>query len=387
MASNAPPLDCLDDYERLAKEKMTKDKRLQAVWSYFNIGTGSRQTLDDSIASFARFRFQPRILTAKRERSTWTTLLGNPVSIPIGISPAAGYSWIHPDGDAAGGKAAARAGTVQILTSVGDLSIEDFAAKVPDNGLYWAQTYLFRDKRNTLRLVKNAERLGFKAIVVTVDSPVEHKGSGLTRDEIKALRLYQTSTFRTPNVRYIAGVERDPKPLPIGELWTDGIAGHYETFCCADWDDLAWLQSQTNLPIVLKGILTAESALQAAKTGICGILVSAHGGRQLDGVPAPLDALPEIVDAVKGTNIEVYMDGGVRTGNDVVKALALGARAVFIGRPALFGLIVNGEDGIFQVLKILEKELSICMALCGCSSLKEITRSIVKHESQFHSKL
>ncbi|KAJ8027439.1 Hydroxyacid oxidase 2 [Holothuria leucospilota] len=382
MASNAPRLDCVDDYERLAKEKASKDKKLKAAWYFIKIGTGYSQTLDDSRAAFSRFRFQPRILSAKRERSTWTTLLGNPVSMPIGISPVLGYSWFHPDGDAAGGRAAARAGTVQIVTSASDLAIEDFAAKVPDNGLYWAQTYLFRDKRNTLRLVRNAERLGFKAIVVTVDSPVEHKGSGLNRGEMEVVKFHQIST--AANIKYIGGVERDPKPVPMRELWTNGENCYYETFCCADWDDLAWLQSQTKLPIVLKGVLTAESARQAAKTGISGILVSAHGGRQLDGVPAPLDTLPEIVDAVKDTNVEVYMDGGVRTGNDVVKALALGARAVFIGRPALFGLAVNGEDGIFQILKILEKELSICMALCGCSSLPEITRSIVKHESEFH---
>lgn len=382
MASSTP-LDCVDDFERLAKEKSGQDKVLGGVWYFINLGTGDRQTRDDSRAAFSRFRFQPRILTAKRERSTWTTLLGNPVSIPIGISPAAGYSWIHPDGDAAGGRAAARAGTVQILTSVGELTIEDFAAKVPDNGLYWAQTYLFRDKRNTLRLVRNAERFGFKALVVTVDSPVEHKASGINRAILEP--LVRDHPVTAPNVRYIGGKERDPKPM--SDLWTSGKLAHFETFCCADWDDLSWLKSQTKLPIVLKGILTAESARQAAKTGISGILVSAHGGRQLDGVPAPLDALPEIVDAVKDTNIEVYMDGGVRTGNDVVKALALGARAVFIGRPALYGLIVNGEDGVFQVLKILERELSVCMALCGCSSLKEITRSIVKHQSEFHSKL
>ncbi|KAJ8027441.1 Hydroxyacid oxidase 2 [Holothuria leucospilota] len=364
MASNDPPLDCVDDFEKLAKEKASKNKRLKAVWYFINLGTGYRQTRDDSRASFARFRFQPRILTAKRERSTWTTLLGNPVNIPIGISPAAGYPWIHPDGDAAGGRAAARAGTVQIITSVCDLAIEDFAAKVPDNGLYWAQIYLFRDKRNTLRLIRNAERLGFKALVVTVDAPVEHKASGLNRDEMNPFSPLHL-LFRVPNIRYLGGIERDPKPVSMTDMWTSGKSAHFETFCCADWDDLAWVQSQTKLPIVLKGVLTAESARQAAKTGISGILVSAHGGRQLDGVPAPLDALPEIVDAVKDTNTEVYMDGGIRTGNDVVKALALGARAVFIGRPALYGMFVNGEDGVFQVLKILEKELSVCMALCG----------------------
>ncbi|XP_071830823.1 2-Hydroxyacid oxidase 2-like [Apostichopus japonicus] len=375
----------LAEMERLAKEKV--EKKSPIFWSYIKLGTGDRQTFEESLRAFKRYRFQPRILSAKRQRSTFTTVLGQPIAIPIGISPVAGYSYLHADGDANAGRAAARAGTVKILTSVGDLPIEDFAAMVPKDGHYWAQTYLFEDRRNTLHIVRNAERLGFKAIVVTVDSPVEHKASGSNRN---MRDCFKNIHLKTPsaNIRYIGGKKRDfAQQHSVAELWKSDQLAHKETFCFGDWDELAWLKSETKLPIVLKGVLTADSARKAAAFGVAAILVSAHGGRQLDGSPAPLEALPEIVDALKDTKLEVYMDGGIRTGNDVVKALALGARAVFIGRPALYGLAVNGEDGVYQVLKILEKELTICMSLCGCSSLQELDRSLVKHESEFHAKL
>ncbi|KAJ8027442.1 Hydroxyacid oxidase 2 [Holothuria leucospilota] len=279
----------IEEIEKLAEEKSKKDKKLSALWNFINISIGDGQTYDDSFASFKRFRFQPRILSARRERSTWSSLLGNPVRLPVGISPVIGYTFAHPDGDAVAGRATAKAGTVMIMSSVGNLSIEDFASMVPSNGLYWAQTYLFRDKRNTLNLVKNAERLGFKAIVVTVDSPVETKSSNNSAQSKDHFKKYFSMKAKTPgaNIKYIKGKERVYKQMSMTEFWMTE-EGMTEAACCADWDDLAWLQKQTKLPIVLKGVLSAESARMASHRGISGIIVSAHGGRQLDGVPAPV---------------------------------------------------------------------------------------------------
>ncbi|KAJ8027433.1 Peroxisomal (S)-2-hydroxy-acid oxidase GLO5 [Holothuria leucospilota] len=255
----------VNEFEKLAEEKMAKDKKHRALWCYISLGTGDKQTLEDSKAAFRRFRFQPRILTAKMERSTQTTLLGNPVSLPIGISPVAGYSSLHPYGATLAGKAAARAGAVMILGSVGNISLEDFAERVPSDGLYWAQTYLFRDKRNTLRLVRNAERLGFKALVVTVDSPVEHKGAGSNKETMDE---YTRTVVETPaaNIRYVNGKEREISPASLSEVWTEA---YKEVFCCANWEDLSWLQSETKLPIILKGVLSGEFHFKNSFSIVC----------------------------------------------------------------------------------------------------------------------
>ncbi|KAJ8026964.1 Hydroxyacid oxidase 1 [Holothuria leucospilota] len=371
--------ESLRDFERIAEEKI-KDKNPN-LWMYISHASGDRQTYDESLRSFKRFYLQPQVLTVRQKPSTWTTLLGNPVRIPICISPVAGQINIIEGGDVLTGKATSRAGTLMVYTSVSAMKIEDFGKIVPQ-GHFWAQTYLFRDKRNTLHIVRNAEQLGFKALVITVDSPVDFTSNSGKNDIEEWLDTSERN--EGPNLIYLNGKERDNKRLGDKEMWhpQHGL-GHHETFCHPTWQDLAWLKSQTKLPIVLKGILTAKAARRAVSAGINGILVSAHGGRQLEGTTPPLMALQEVVEAVKGSGVEVYMDGGVRSGSDVFKAMALGARAVFVGRAALWALAVNGEDGVRRLLQILEDEFTTTMTMCGCPSLQDIDSSCVKHESQF----
>ncbi|KAJ8027445.1 Hydroxyacid oxidase 1 [Holothuria leucospilota] len=297
-----------------------------------------------NVCFYFRYRFQPRILSARdvKDRTT-TTLLGASVRIPICISPtAAQYSVAPPKGDILTGLATLKEGSLMVLSSHADVTIENFASEVcPSDGVFWAQTYLFRDRRNTLHVVKNAERLGFRAIMVTVDSPTDFTATS-GRSDVTAEHLDPTDRDSAPNIKFLHGKKRENRNYTEDEMWSGNSgAGEIETFCHPTWEDFYWLKSQTKLPIVIKGILSAHAAREAVKAGVGGILVSAHGGRQLEGSPASLDALVEVVDAVRGSNVEIYMDGGVRSGTDVLKALALGARAVFIGRPAIWGLAVN----------------------------------------------
>ncbi|PIK60504.1 putative hydroxyacid oxidase 1 [Apostichopus japonicus] len=272
-----------------------------------------------------------------------------------------------------------------IYSSVSNLRIDEFGSKVPPNGLHWAQTYLFKDKRNTLHIVRNAEKYGFKAIVVTADSPVDYISSSGRGEEVDEQIVPSEMTITiSPNVAYLKGKARESRKYSDHELWnpSDGTA-YFEAFCAPTWEDLAWLKGQTKLPIVLKGILTAKAAKLAVKAGVDAIIVSCHGGRQLPGVQPPLFALPEVLEAVKGSKIEVYLDGEIRFGSEVVKALALGARAVFIGRPVLWGLAVKRKEGVKRVLQILEDEFKTVLTMCGCSSLQDVDSSLVKLKSLF----
>ncbi|KAJ8026965.1 Hydroxyacid oxidase 1 [Holothuria leucospilota] len=364
----------IPQYEERAKEKVNLDRAF--LWNYISYGTGvDRRTLTESKLAFKRYWLQPQVLTVKSKPSTWTTVLGSPIRIPICISPTAAQVMISsPDGDIQTGNAASRASTLMVYSSASGMKIEKFGSIVP-HGLYWAQTYLFHDRRNTLHIVRNAERFGFKALVVTVDTPVDFlSGSGRVDAMDELLGPSCVDVDMNPNLIYLNGKKRENRIYGDTELWhaKHGI-GNQELYCYATWEDFAWLKT--------------KAARQAIKAGVDGILVSAHGGRQLAGVPAPLDALPDVIKAVKGSNVEVYMDGGIRSGSDVFKALALGARAVFIGRPPLWGLAVNGEDGVRRVLQILEEELTTTMTMCGCASLQDIDSSFVKHESQFKSML
>ncbi|XP_035685828.1 hydroxyacid oxidase 2-like [Branchiostoma floridae] len=261
-----------------------------------------------------------------------------------------------------------------IVSTYGTTSIEDISTASP-GGLKWFQLYIMPDRQFTQRLVQRAETAGYKALVVTVDLPVVGK-----RYPDLTNRFQLPPHLSVPNLQGLessASQSKDERDYGGGASPEDPALS---------WKDIDWLSSITNLPIILKGILTAEDAgIALDHPGVKGILVSNHGGRQLDGVPATIEVLPEIVAAV-GERLEVYLDGGVRTGTDVLKALALGARAVFVGRPAIWGLAYNGEDGVAEVMTILRSELDLAMTLSGCRSLAEINRSLVVGE-EYYSKL
>jgi isopentenyl diphosphate isomerase/L-lactate dehydrogenase-like FMN-dependent dehydrogenase len=270
-----------------------------------------------------------------------TTVLGTEVSSPVLVAPMAFQGLAHPDGEKATARGAAAAGTAMCLSTLSTVGLEEVAEAAPD-GARWFQLYWGPDRSKVQDLVERAVAAGYRAIVVTVDLP-----------EVGRRERDLRSGFETP--------------ASLSDVTDNALT----------WRDLEWLRTHTSLPILVKGILTGEDAVLATEGGVDGIVVSNHGGRQLDGVAASLDALPEVVEAA-GDRAEILLDGGIRRGTDVVKALALGARAVLVGRAALYGLAVDGAEGVERVLGLLREEVELALALCGCPSPDDVTRSHVR---------
>jgi isopentenyl diphosphate isomerase/L-lactate dehydrogenase-like FMN-dependent dehydrogenase len=327
------------EYEALAEPRMHP-----AAWDYYATGTDDEVTLRENRAAFARIKLRPHMLVDVSHVDTATTVLGLPVSMPILIAPTAMHRLACEDGERATARAAGAAGTLMTASTESWCPLEDIAAAA--TGPLWFQLYVYGSRAFAESLVRRAEEAGFRAIVLTVDSPRWSRRQRSMRSEAEIPQYWPG------NLPQIEGEEYNPLPLT--------------------WADIAWLRSLTSLPLVLKGILTAEDAMLAVDHGIDGIVVSNHGGRQLDTVPATIEALPEVVDAVAG-RCEVYLDGGVRRGTDVLKALALGARAVLVGRPILWGLAVDGEAGARHVLELLHAELELAMALSGRPTIASTT--------------
>jgi isopentenyl diphosphate isomerase/L-lactate dehydrogenase-like FMN-dependent dehydrogenase len=278
------------------------------------------------------------------ERHMGTTALGEPVSMPVLIAPTAFQGLAHPEGEVATVKAAGGAKTLMTLSTGSTFSIEEVMAVA--TGPVWFQLYLFKDRAISASLVKRAEVAGCKAIVFTVDVPLLGRRERDVRNQFK---------------------------LP------DGLASYIASLLdpALTWKDIEWLTGITKLPVLVKGILRSDDALLAVNHGASGVIVSNHGARQLDTTPATISILPEIVDAVGG-KVEVYVDGGIRRGTDVLKAIACGARAVFIGRPVLWGLASGAEAGVRYVLEMLRQEFDLAMALSGCPTLSSITRDLLR---------
>ena len=362
-------LVCVQDFEKLAKTKLTKQ-----FFDYISSGATDEQTLEDNCLAFRRYRLRPQVLNDVSVIDMSTDVLGCPLSIPICVSATAFQKLFHPLGEVATAKGAASVKTGFMLSSLATSSIEE-VADATVNSTKWMQMYVSTDRNFSTSLVKRAERSGYKGIFLTVDSPVVGKRYPALRNPFSLAPPLRLANFDNCTAAAAA-------------------AGAYpgdHFFSIIDpslqWSDIAWLKSITELPIVLKGILTAEMAEIAVNNKVDGIVVSNHGGRQLDGVPATIDALSEVVKAVNG-RCEVYFDGGIRSGNDVFKAIALGARAVFIGRPALWGLACNGEAGVAEVLDMLKNELKTSMQLMGCRSLEEVRKNpkLVVPQSFYNSK-
>ena len=328
------------DYERLAVERLDPGAR-----AYFTGGAGDEWTLRRNVAAFHDWQLRPRLLVDVSAVSAASSVLGTEVALPVLLAPLAFQRLAHPEGELATARAAAAAGTVMCLSTAATRSPSEVAAVGP--GARWFQVYVFIDRGITTGLVDEAVAAGFSALVVTVDAPF------LGRRE-RDLRV----DFRLPEE--LAAYEHRLRNFDAS----------------LSWRDLEWLAGY-GLPLVVKGLLTAEDARLACEHGAAGIVVSNHGGRQLDGVPAGLDVLEEIVEAVEG-RCEVYLDGGVRRGVDVLKALALGAHAVLIGRAFLYGLAVAGEAGVARVLALLRDEVELGLALLGCRSPAEVSRSHVR---------
>ncbi|XP_077527712.1 2-Hydroxyacid oxidase 1-like [Haemaphysalis longicornis] len=296
-------------------------------------------------------------------------MLGKEVAMPVGIAPSAMQKLVHPDGECGTANASQAAGTLMILSTLCTTSLEEIRRKAP-KAILWLQLYVFKNRRITEELIRRAECANLSAIVLTVDAPTWGQRIADVRNAFNIPENLSLANFRdTPHIRF-------------RKANGSGLTKYTEDFFdpSLTWDDVTWLKNATTLPVILKGIITAEDAELAVHRGVDAIIVSNHGGRQLDGSPAAVEALSEVVDAVRG-RIEVYVDGGVRRGTDVIKALALGARAVFVGRPALWGLAYDGERGVKKMLEIFYNEINRALALMGHKSVQDLRpNDVVRQE-------
>ncbi|XP_065311571.1 2-Hydroxyacid oxidase 1-like isoform X2 [Dermacentor albipictus] len=348
------------DVQRLGEAKLD-----DAIRGYIGGGAGEEQTLGENITAFRRFRFRPRVLVDVSMPSTSTVVLRETIAFPIGLAPTAAQRIAHVEGEIAAAQAAQEARTLMILSSMSSTTIEDVRSSAPDL-LLWQQIYLFRNRSLTESLVRRAEKQGFAAIVVTIDASIPGQAAVAAK-----------SQFCLPNDVTLANLEASlPGHSFSYDASSEGYLPKYRS-ASVTWDDVLWLRSITSLPRVAKGILTAQAAIDALRHGAAGVIVSNHGGRVLGGTPAAIEALPEVVAAV-GDRLEVYVDGGVRSGTDVAKALSLGARAVFVGRPVLWGLAYNGKRGVNKVLSILQDEFVHTIQLLGQKGGQQGTQYIAR---------
>ncbi|MFP8777650.1 alpha-hydroxy-acid oxidizing protein [Hydrogenophaga sp. RWCD_12] len=344
----------LADHERLAQQGMEP-----GAWAYLCGGAADEITLRENREAWQRLQLRPRVLQPLAGGHTRLTLLGRTQAHPILVAPMAYQRLAHPQGELASALASAVLGAGYVLSTQASVLLEEVAPLVlgePARGPLWFQLYLQSARDDTLSLVRRAEAAGFEALVLTVDAPVQ----GARDRERRA-------GFQLP-----PGIAAVNLPPPVQRPDTRGSLFDTLLRSSPTWEDLAWLRGQTTLPILLKGITHPDDARLAVEHGVAGLIVSNHGGRTLDTMPATATLLPDIVAAVGG-RVPVLVDGGIRRGTDVFKALALGASAVLVGRPVLHGLASGGAHGVAHVLRLLIDELEVAMALCGCRTLDQIS--------------
>lgn len=364
-----PPMVSVDDYAVEAHKILPR-----SILGYYKSGALQEITLHENTEAINRWYIRPRFLRDVSKRSLATTILGHNVNVPYGVAPTAMQKMAHPDGENANARAAGKIGTAFTLSTIATTSIEEIAKSAPDT-LRLFQLYIYKDREVTANLVQRAEANGFAALILTVDAPY----FGIRREDIK-------NKFSLPPYFRLANFQPDDEKSTLANISSQGSNINEYVKSLFDpslsWEDITWLTRITKLPIVLKGILTAEDAILGLEAGATAIWVSNHGARQVDGVPPSIEALPEVVKAVNG-RCEVYVDGGFSQGTDIFKALALGAQMVFLGRPLLWGLACGGEEGAYDILDILQTELDSVMALSGCATVKDITRDMVIRKEKY----
>jgi 4-hydroxymandelate oxidase len=351
-----PTLLSLADYERAAREAVAP-----AALGYIEGGAGDEVTLADNVRAWNRFALRPRMLVGAGGCDLGVTLLGARVAHPVVVAPTAFQRLAHPDGEIGIARAAAATDTIMCVSTLASAGAATVAEAVP-GGTRWFQLYVFSDRGVTRDLVAGAVAHGYKAVVVTVDRPV----LGVREREVRSTARGAGSVAAAPDAIATPGAQQRMRPLDYADLIDPDLR----------WSDIERLVSECPVPVLLKGILTADDAERAIAHGAAGVIVSNHGGRQLDTVLSGADALPPITEAVAG-RIDVLVDGGIRRGTDVVKALALGASAVMVGRPLTFGLAVRGADGARHVLEILLAEVKTALALTGCPRASDLDQSFV----------
>lgn len=340
-AAELRAIHSVDEFEPLARTRLDPTN-----YSYIAGWAGTGATAQANRDAFWRYVLRPRTFVDVHAVDLGTTVLGQPVDLPVLFGPSGYQALAHPEGELATARASRRVGTTHVLSTSSNYSIEQVGAIATNP---WYQLYWFTDEGVTRDMIDRAAAAGFKAVVLTVDAPV---------------KLWREGEFRNPPVvpDGVISANVPDRPLTIAPNLT--------------WQSLEWLRSLSSMKIVLKGIMTAEDARLAVEHGVDAVVVSNHGGRALDWVMPTLDALPEIVGAADG-RLEVYLDGGVRRGSHVLKALALGARAVFLGRAIPWGLAVGGEEGVVRYMELVRGELASVMGLCGVTSARKIDPSIV----------
>nr|AEZ52381.1 glycolate oxidase [Wolffia australiana] len=347
----------VNEFEAIAKQKLPK-----MVFDYYASGAEDQWTLGENRNAFSRILFRPRILIDVTKIDVSATILGYKISMPIMLAPTAMQKMAHPEGEYATARAASSANTIMTLSSWATSSVEKVASTGP--GIRFFQLYVYKDRNVVAQLVRRAERAGFKAIALTVDTP----RLGRRESDIK-------NRFTLPahlTLKNFEGLDLGKMDETNDSGLASYVAGQIDR--SLSWKDVKWLQTITTMPILVKGVVTAEDTRLAIQAGAAGIIVSNHGARQLDYTPATASCLEEVVKAAQG-RVPVFLDGGVRRGTDVFKALALGAAGVFVGRPVVFSLAADGEAGVKKMLQMLRDEFELTMALSGCTFLNEITRN------------
>ncbi len=346
----------LEDYHTKAKGNLEA-----SAYDYYASGAHDEGALHRNRQAFEAVRLYYRVLVDVSQRSMETSLLGRTLSMPLVVAPTAFHCLADPQGEVATARGAARAGTVMTLSTLSNRPMEEVGAEAKAG--FWFQLYCYRDRMATEALIHRAEAAGAEAIVLTVDAPL----LGTRWADVR-------NSFRLPSgLGVVNMMAQGMADLPDRPGKHSGLASYFQDLIDSslNWKDLAWLRSVTKLPLILKGIVRVDDARRAVEAGVDGLVVSNHGGRQLESSPSTLEVLPRIA-AVVPSDFPILLDGGIRSGTDVLKALAAGAQAVMLGRPILWGLAAEGEDGVLGVLELLRRELDLAMALCGCADLSQI---------------
>ena len=386
MSSSTDRFYSIEDLRQHAKKRLPK-----AVFDFFDGGAEDEITLQRNMLAFQEKRFIPKILNDVSSIDLSSTVLGKPSHLPCAIAPtgAVGFGW--RDGDIAIAKAAAASGIPYCLSTTATASIEDIAKHAP--GRLWFQAYVLKDQDYFRKLIQRAYEADYEALMITVDLPVGGKRERDLRNDFKIpfhFTLKNTLDFASkplwalpmlfkgvPELKNLSGLTN---ASTTNQSLASSVGSNYDP--SFDWDRLQAVRDQWSRKLIVKGVLNPEDAVRLVKMGIDAIVVSNHGGRQLDGAMASLDALPSIVAAVNQA-IPVYLDGGIRRGSDIVKAIALGAEGVLIGRATLYGAIAAGEPGAQRALAILKSELTRTMQLCGVAKVSEINASLLS-QSRFY---
>ena len=368
LSGQFPALPCEPgQLEELARERLDPEP-----FGYVAGSAGTEATARANRAAFDRWRIVPRFLRDVSTRDLTRDILGTPFPAPVALAPVGVQGIVHKDAELAVARAADAVGLPMVLSTVSTYTLEEVAAET--DAPKWFQLYWPREREVAASLVARAKTAGYSALVVTLDTFIlAWRPRDLSRAYLPFLHRMGLANYEA-DPAFLAGLEKAPDEDPGGSVlrWMSMFGDPTKT-----WDDLAWLREQWSGPILLKGVLHPDDATRAADAGIEGVIVSNHGGRQIDGEIASLDALPDVVAAV-GDRMTVLLDSGVRTGTDVIKALALGAKAVLLGRPYIYGLGLAGEDGVRHVLRSVLAELDLSMALSGCSSLDDLGPQILR---------